>query len=265
MPYAYVEKINHVYTDTHLNIYVTFRHQMQRSVIPQADPPEYIWYPLPARWLLEADEVPVDILSSEWLDEFTLLLTSDTVASEPTGVTLEYAGPDEKLCYNWGKQIEPWGAKESFAGYPTMPAPHNSTHENGGADEINVAGLSGLLADTQHSFVDRGDPADWDFTDGDLTFDYDWHDLSLAAIIPAGAKAVLMRLFIKSTDVTDFINLRKKGNTNTINTDSCFTQVSDVWNRTSVIVACDTNRIIQYQCSTGAWTNIFIVVGGWWL
>lgn len=33
-----------------------------------------------------------------------------------------------------------------------MPAPgaHKATHENGGADEISVAALSGLLADDQH-------------------------------------------------------------------------------------------------------------------
>jgi hypothetical protein len=30
------------------------------------------------------------------------------------------------------------------------PLPHASTHENGGSDEINVAGLSGLLADAQN-------------------------------------------------------------------------------------------------------------------
>lgn len=30
-----------------------------------------------------------------------------------------------------------------------FPAPHASTHENGGSDEINVAGLSGVLADPQ--------------------------------------------------------------------------------------------------------------------
>ena len=27
---------------------------------------------------------------------------------------------------------------------------HNARHENGGADEVSVAGLSGLLADDQH-------------------------------------------------------------------------------------------------------------------
>lgn len=29
------------------------------------------------------------------------------------------------------------------------PSPHAASHENGGSDEINVAGLSGLLADAQ--------------------------------------------------------------------------------------------------------------------
>jgi len=140
---------------------------MQRSEIPQASPPVYDWYPIPERWLLEADEVPVDIISSEWLDEFTLLLTSDEVLVEPTGVTLEYAGPDEKLCYIWGKQIEPFGARESFAGYPTTPAPHNSTHENGGSDEININGLSGfagIICLWHGAVVDI--PSGWHLCDG---------------------------------------------------------------------------------------------------
>ena len=265
MPYAYVQQINHVFDTDHLKVYVTFRHQMQRSEIPQASPPVYDWYPIPARWLLEADEVPVDIISSEWLDEFTLLLTSDTVVSEPTGVTLEYAGPDEKLCYNWGKQIEPWGPRESFAGYPTTPAPHNSTHENGGADEINIAGLSGLAADTQHSFVDRGDPANWDWTTLNFTRDGNWYDLDLSAIVPTGAVAVLLRAFIKSLTVSCYIAFRKNGNANTINIDALYTQVSNIANRTTIIVACDSSQKIEYAGSSGTGEILTVAVAGWWL
>lgn len=33
---------------------------------------------------------------------------------------------------------------------PGAPAAHKATHEDGGADEISVAALSGLLADDQH-------------------------------------------------------------------------------------------------------------------
>lgn len=265
MPYAYVEQINHVFDTDHLKVYVTFRHQMQRSEIPQASPPVYDWYPIPDRWLLEADEVPVDIISSEWLDEFTLLLTSDVVDPEPTGVTLAYAGPDEKLCYNWGKQIEPWGPRESFAGYPTTPAPHNSTHENGGADEINVAGLSGLLANTQHSFVDRGDPAAADKNKITLIKDGLWHDWNLASIVPVGALAILLRVYAYTTVAGSSIWFRKKGNANTWNTDAVYAPVASMPAKIPVIVACDTNRIIEYQVNGADWSYLYLTVGGWWL
>jgi len=32
----------------------------------------------------------------------------------------------------------------------TLPGTHSASHENGGADEVSVTGLSGLLADDQH-------------------------------------------------------------------------------------------------------------------
>lgn len=37
------------------------------------------------------------------------------------------------------------------------PINHASGHQNTGADEISVAGLSGLLADDQHTFCSRGE------------------------------------------------------------------------------------------------------------
>jgi hypothetical protein len=265
MPYAYVEKINHVFDTDHLKVYVTFRHQMQRSVIPQATPPVYDWYPLPAKWLLEADEVPIDIISSEWLDEFTLFLTSDTVASEPTGVTLEYAGPDEKLCYRWGKQIEPWGPRASFAGYPTTPAPHNSTHENGGSDEIQISGLSGLLNDTQHSFIDRGDPAAYDFTKANLTLDGYYHDLDLSAIVPAEARAVLLRTRIRSTTVNAYIRLKKKGNVNDYNVSQSIQYLASAYISAELTQPIGTDGLLELWGSSEPWNNVDIVVKGWWL
>jgi hypothetical protein len=265
MPYAYYEKINHVYTDTHLEIYVTFRHQMQRSAIPQASPPVYDWYPIPDRWLIEADEVPVAAVASEWLDEFTLKLTSDTVASEPTGVTLAYAGPDEKLCYNWGKQIEPWGPRQSFAGYPTTPAPHNSTHENGGADEINVAGLSGLAADTQHSFVNRGDPAAADWTINDFEIDGLYHELDLSGIIPPNTNAVLFRAYLRSTAAANQIRLRKNGSLYTFNSSVFYVPVANRNYEPDLIVSPDSNSKIQYMVTSTGWNILSLTVAGWWL
>lgn len=265
MPYAHGANINHVFDIDHLHIYVTFRHPMQRSVIPQATPPVYDWYPLPTVWLLEADEVLVDILSSEWLDEHTLLLTSDTVASEPTGVTLEYNGPDKYLTTTWGKQWEPWGPIPSYAGYPTAPALHNSTHENGGADEINIAGLSGRAADTQPSFVDRGDPAAYDWTKAALTTDDDWHDLDCSLIVPAGVKAILFRTLISCGVYGSNLDLRKKGNTNVYNAGSSSVQTDNTWSKADMIIACDINRKVEYKASDEVWGDILILIAGWWL
>jgi hypothetical protein len=264
MPYAYVQQINHVFDTDHLNIWVTFHHQMLRSSDPTAEPPVYDIMPPLEKWLLEADEVAVDIIDSEWIDEFTLLLTSDTVAAEPTGVTLAYDGPDEDLAYRWGKQIEPWGQKESFAGYPTTPAPHNSTHENGGADEINIAGLSGLLADTQLSYTDRGDPAAPDFVTANFTTDATWREWDLSGIVPEGTKAVTFSLYIIAPATNKTMRFRKKGNTNIYNITGAITQAININNFTQCVVGVDNDRKAEYYGSLTVFTGIQITITGWW-
>ena len=110
MPYAAKATIEHEFDIDHLNVWLTFRHPMLRTLDPLASPPVYDVMPPLALWLLEVDDVPVDIVASEWQDEFTLLLTSDTVAAYPDEVTLVYDGPNENLKTTWGKQWEPWGA-----------------------------------------------------------------------------------------------------------------------------------------------------------
>jgi len=102
MPYAYGAKIEHEFDTDHLNIWLTFRHPMDQTVKP----------PL-ALWLLEEDGNTVDIIASDWQDEFTILLTSDTIVDAPQRVTIEYDGPDSGLQTTWGKDWEPWGAKLS--------------------------------------------------------------------------------------------------------------------------------------------------------
>ena len=119
MPYAAKAIVQHEFDVDHLNIWLTFRHPMRRSPIPQASPPVYDWMPSLGLWLLECDSVPLNIVASEWLDEFTLLLTSDVIGASPNKVTLEYDGPDEHLCTTWGKQWEPWGPITSLEGWPT--------------------------------------------------------------------------------------------------------------------------------------------------
>jgi hypothetical protein len=109
MPYAAKATVEHEFVTDHLEIYVTFRHSMKLSSEPLTTPPVWDIMPPLNKWLLDADTVDVDIVSSVWLDLWTLLLTSDTIATRPTLVNLEYDGPDIGLRTSWDKQWEPFG------------------------------------------------------------------------------------------------------------------------------------------------------------
>jgi len=119
MPYAAKAIITHKFETDHLDIYVEFDHPMLLSSEPLTEPPVWDIMPPLAKWLLECDDVPIDIVASEWQDKWTLLLTSDEVLALPDKVTLEYDGPNVNLKTSWGKQWEPWGAIVSLEGWPT--------------------------------------------------------------------------------------------------------------------------------------------------
>lgn len=114
------------------------------------------------------------------------------------------------------------------------------------------------------SFVDRGDPAayDWDLTD--LTIDGAWHDLDLSGIVPAGAKSVLLSLYVKATAINKSLTLRKNGNVNTVNSAGIIPPVANVFYRNDSTVACDTDRKIEYAGSAGFFNAIYISVRNWW-
>lgn len=109
MPYAAKATIEHEYVSDYLKLWVTFDHPMRRYTEPLASPPVADVYPPLSLWLIEADGTAVDTISSVWQDEFTLLLTSDTVATRPAEVYLEYDGPDSDLETTWLKNWEPFG------------------------------------------------------------------------------------------------------------------------------------------------------------
>lgn len=120
--------------------------------------------------------------------------------------------------------------------------------------------------DAKTYFVDRGDPSGGDFNAASYTKDGAFHDLDLSSIVPAGAKAVLMRIYFKSDTVGVQLIFRKKGNANTFNISSVFVQVANTFIGYDLVVPCSTARVIQYNVSaSGTWANIDTVVGGWWL
>lgn len=124
-------------------------------------------------------------------------------------------------------------------------------------DEIDSVGSSEV-------FADRGDPAANDYAVADLTTDGAWHDLDLSSIVPAGAKAVLLYVQILDNAASSLIVFRKNGIANSANAGVVSMQVANITNRADIIVACDTNRVIEYLATNTTWTSIGICVRGWW-
>jgi len=113
-------------------------------------------------------------------------------------------------------------------------------------------------------YVDRGDTAAYDYVKEDLTIDGAWHDLDLSSIVPAGAKAILLKTSLQSANPGDAIRYRKKGNTNEINVCGCEALRANVLRTRLGITSIDTNRVIEYNADDIAWTALDIVIRGWW-
>lgn len=114
------------------------------------------------------------------------------------------------------------------------------------------------------SFVDRGDPLNPDYTLGDLVTNAAWHDLALAAIVAAGATAVLLRVTADGPGPENQIYFRRDGNVNDANVARVFTQVAGITNDVNLVVPLDVARTIEYRADNVAWNAITITVRGWW-
>lgn len=116
-------------------------------------------------------------------------------------------------------------------------------------------------------YVDRGDPAAWDFTSGSFTKDSAYHDLDLSSILPSEAANQLVHLVVQvnTTIAGSGIYFRKKGLTNGYNVggvnsaENAKLHTEDIW------VRCNESRVVQYFVTTGyTWTNLDVLVRGWW-
>ncbi len=185
-------------------------------------------------WHVEVDDVPKPVTDSGWQDAFTLLLTVPDIAVLPDRVTLEYDGPSEDLRITWLKQWEPWGPILSTdIGRPT-------------------------------GFVDRGDPATYDYAKEDLTIDGAWHDMDLSGIVSEFAKAVFIIGHLQGNGIDWEIRFRKNGNANEVAHGGMETIRANVERHRSSVVALDDNRVIQYKVDNQNWDTLDLAVKGWW-
>lgn len=127
----------------------------------------------------------------------------------------------------------------------------------------------GDLANVANSaFYDRGDVSGPDFNQGMLTGDRTWKDLDLSGIVPVGAKAVLIKVFMQdNASPPDYgrrwIFRKKTSGYNEHNVSNIIGYVPGLQIYADMIIGLDANRFIQYNgATTGA---IYITVAGWWL
>ncbi len=114
-------------------------------------------------------------------------------------------------------------------------------------------------------FIDRGDPATYDWTVGDFTADGAWHDLDCSAIVPAGATAVVLTVNGLAVTVARSLKLRRKGNVNEINIAHLNVQAAVISNAEEYIVPLDSNRFLEYKITIGGFLALNASVVGWFL
>lgn len=116
----------------------------------------------------------------------------------------------------------------------------------------------------QHGFNDRGDPSAFDWTQATLTLDGAWHDLDCSSIVPAGAKAIVFSVHVQDNLAGKGIMFRKNGNSNAINHHHIVSPIADGEGHGDLIVACDSNRIVEYLADSGV-DSIDVVITGWFI
>lgn len=119
-------------------------------------------------------------------------------------------------------------------------------------------------------FVDRGDPASFDFTGidpaGDFICDDTYYDLDLQTpgIIPAGTYAVHLKIGFRGTAAGEYMRFKKKGNSNN---PTCFRPTitsANTYVNYEGVVAVDANGKLEYS-GTSNLDLIYVVVKGWYI
>ncbi len=134
-PYAAKAFIEHEFDTNLLNVFITFRFQMDQDVKPPN-----------ALWLCKVDSVLKPVTVSAWQDAYTMLLTVPNIAVLPDRVTLQYDGPNENLIITWDKQWEPWGPIVSVE---LPPVYTTRTFSTGPAqqDAVDISNVNVLFLD----------------------------------------------------------------------------------------------------------------------
>ena len=115
-----------------------------------------------------------------------------------------------------------------------------------------------------HRFYGRGDIAAVDFSLSSLTTDGAYHNLDLSLIIPNGTVAVLLRVALVDDAAGSYILFRKKGDANAHRAMVVRSQVANVWTDADGIMPIGESKKLEYKASNLTFSDMLIVVKGWW-
>ncbi len=115
-------------------------------------------------------------------------------------------------------------------------------------------------------YVNRGDPAGWDFEVGDFTTDNTWRDLDLSSIIPVEAKLVHFRGSIEDGITGEDVIFKTKGYDNEGSSVSGNILIANIDQEYSDwFIEPDDDRLIVYKASNTVWTKLSLLVRGWFI
>lgn len=134
-PYAAKAIVEHEFEIDQLNIFVTFRFQMNQTVKPAN-----------GLWVVDVDGAAKPVTVSAWQDAYTMLLTVPNIPVRPARVTLAFDGPDENLRITWDKIWEPWGPIVSIE-IPPVSTTRTFTTGPAVQDDVDVANVNILFID----------------------------------------------------------------------------------------------------------------------
>lgn len=141
-----------------------------------------------------------------------------------------------------------------------------NTGDTGATGATGAKGDKGDQGDAgaNEVYVDRGDPANPDFTKDSFTKDNSWRDLSLTSQVPEGVTNVHFRCRGRATASGDACLFRKKGNSNEVNIRGFRSVAANEMIYQSFRLECDVNRAIQYKVGSNYTHTADLTVIGWW-
>lgn len=114
------------------------------------------------------------------------------------------------------------------------------------------------------TYVRRPEGAGQDYDATNLTQDGAWHTLNLAAIIPANAKLVHLRVGASHASAGRYFRIATVGDTTAIRVISVATQVASIINEMNGFIDCPGQQI-AYWATSGTFAALRLTVMGWFL